>query len=133
MLKKIIDNLKTLIIALLIAVIIRSLLFQPSYSIIINGTDLLVGDRILFQNTPYYTKHSFPFSPPIFKNRIFNRSQISGDLIVFKTPKDNRTDFIKRLIGLPGDTVQFVDGNLIINKKKNMKNPTMINGNKVCR
>ena len=134
MLKKIIDNLRTLFIALLIAVIIRSLLFQPFYipSSSMEPT-LLVGDRIFVSKYTYgYTKHSFPFSPPIFKNRIFNSKPNYGDLIVFKTPTDNRTDFIKRLIGLPGDTVQFVDGNLIINKKKNMKNPTMINGNIRC-
>ena len=134
MLKKIIDNLKTLLIALIIAVIIRSLLFQPFYipSSSMEPT-LLVGDRIFVSKYTYgYTKHSFPFSPPIFKNRIFNSKPNYGDLIVFKTPTDNRTDFIKRLIGLPGDTIQFVDGNLIINKKKNMKNPIMINDNIRC-
>ena len=134
MLKKIIDNLKTLIIALLIAVIIRSLLFQPFYipSSSMEPT-LLVGDRIFVSKYTYgYSKHSFPFSPPIFKNRIFNSKPIYGDLIVFKTPTDNRTDFIKRLIGLPGDTVQFVNGNLIINKKKNEKNPILITGTIMC-
>ena len=134
MLKKIIDNLKTLLIALIIAVIIRSLFFQPFYipSSSMEPT-LLVGDRIFVSKYTYgYTKHSFPFSPPIFKNRIFNSKPNYGDLIVFKTPTDNRTDFIKRLIGLPGDTVQFVDGNLIINKKKNEKNPILITDTIMC-
>ena len=127
MLKKIIDNLKTLIIALLIAVIIRSLLFQPFYipSSSMEPT-LLVGDRIFVSKYTYgYTKHSFPFSPPIFKNRIFNKTPQYGDLIVFKTPSDNRTDYIKRLVGLPGDEIQLKDGNLFINKKKIIKSESI--------
>ena len=130
----IIENFKTIFIALIIAVIIRSLLFQPFYipSSSMEPT-LLVGDRIFVSKYTYgYTKHSFPFSPPIFKNRIFYSKPNYGDLIVFKTPTDNRTDFIKRLIGLPGDTVQFVDGNLIINKKKNKKNPILITDTIMC-
>ena len=120
MLKKIIDNLKTLLIALIIAVIIRSLLFQPFYipSSSMEPT-LLVGDRIFVSKYTYgYTKHSFPFSPPIFKNRIFNSKPNYGDLIVFKTPTDNRTDFIKRLVGLPGDKIQIKNGDLLINQEK---------------
>ena len=120
MLKKIIDNFKTLIIALIIAVIIRSLLFQPFYipSSSMEPT-LLVGDRIFVSKYTYgYTKHSFPFSPPIFKNRIFYSKPNYGDLIVFKTPTDNRTDFIKRLIGLPGDEIQFIEGDIFINDQK---------------
>ena len=104
--KKILDNLKTLIIALVIAVFIRSLLFQPFY--IPSSSmepNLLVGDRIFVSKYSYgYSKHSFPFSLPIFKNRIFNKNQIMVISVVFKTPSDNRTDYIKRLIGLPGDT-----------------------------
>ena len=120
MINKIIDNIKTLLIALIIAVIIRSLLFQPFYipSSSMEPT-LLVGDRIFVSKYSYgYSKHSFPFSPPILKKRIFFSEPMYGDLIVFKTPSDNRTDFIKRLIGLPGDEVQFIDGDLFINKKK---------------
>ena len=59
------------------------------------------------------------FSPPIFKGRIFfNNSPKRGDVIVFKTPADNRTDYIKRLIGLPGDIIQFIDGSLFINNSQ---------------
>ena len=122
MIKKstLIDNLKTLIYALIIAIIIRSLLIQPFYipssSMEIN---LLVGDRLFVTKYSYgYSKHSFPFSPPIFKNRIFDKTPNRGDIIVFKTPSDNRTDYIKRLIGLPGDTIQFIDGDLYINNIK---------------
>ena len=120
MISKIIDNLKTLIIALFIAVIIRSLLFQPFYipSSSMEPT-LLVGDRIFVSKYTYgYSKHSFPFSPPILNKRIFSSEPKYGDLIVFKTPSDNRTDFIKRLVGLPGDKIQIKNGDLLINQEK---------------
>ena len=119
MLAKIFENLKTLIIALLIAILIRSLFFQPFYipSSSMEPT-LLVGDRIFVSKYTYgYSKHSFPFSPPIFENRILYSKPNYGDLVVFKTPSDNRTDFIKRLIGLPGDQIQFKDGNLFVNNE----------------
>jgi len=105
------ENIKTLFYALIIAVIIRSLLVQPFYipSSSMEPT-LLVGDRLFVTKYSYgYSKHSFPFSPPLFKNRIIFSSPERGDVIVFKTPADNRTDYIKRLIGLPGDKVQFID------------------------
>ena len=120
MISKIIDNLKTLLIALFIAVIIRSLLFQPFYipSSSMEPT-LLVGDRIFVSKYSYgYSKHSFPFSPPILNKRIFSSQPKYGDLIVFKTPSDNRTDFIKRLVGLPGDKIQIKNGDLLINQEK---------------
>ncbi len=118
------DNLKTLFIALMIAIVIRSFLFQPFY--IPSSSmepNLLVGDRIFVSKYTYgYSKHSFPFSPALFKNRIFNNSPSYGDLVVFKTPTDNRTDYIKRLIGFPGDEIQFKDGDLYLNEIKVMKN-----------
>ena len=78
--------------------------------------NLLVGDRLFVSKYSYgYSKHSFPFSPKIFNGRIFFKSPKRGDVIVFKTPSDNRTDYIKRLIGLPGDTIQFIDGNIYLN------------------
>ncbi len=123
MLSKILDNLKTLLIALIIAILIRSLFFQPFYipSSSMEPT-LLVGDRIFVSKYTFgYSKHSFPFSPPIIKNRIFYSEPNYGDLIVFKTPSDNRTDFIKRLIGLPGDQVQFINGNLYLNNQVVLK------------
>ena len=114
------DNLKTLTGALIIAILIRSLLFQPFYipSSSMEPT-LLVGDRIFVSKYTYgYSKHSFPFSPNITNHRFFSKSPNRGDLVVFKTPADNRTDYIKRLIGMPGDTVQFVNGELLINENK---------------
>ena len=118
--KLIYDNIKTLLGALIIAVIIRSLFFQPFYipSSSMEPT-LLVGDRIFVTKYAYgYSKHSFPFSPNITNERYFLKSPKVGDLVVFKTPADNRTDYIKRLIGMPGDTIQFINGELIINEKK---------------
>ena len=127
--RAIVDNIKTIFYALIIAIIIRSLLIQPFYipssSMELN---LLVGDRLFVTKYSYgYSKHSFPFSPPIFNDRILERKPDRGDIIVFKTPSDNRTDYIKRLIGLPGDTVQFINGDLYINNNQILK--TLINDN----
>ena len=84
--------------------------------------NLLVGDRLFVTKYSYgYSKHSFPFSPPIFKNRIFSKIPERGDVIVFKTPADNRTDYIKRLIGLPGDKIQFISSNLYLNNSEIIK------------
>ena len=120
----IIDNTKTLFYALIIAVFIRSILIQPFYIPSSSmETNLLVGDRLFVTKFSYgYSKHSFPFSPPIFKGRILNKNPKRGDVIVFKTPADNRTDYIKRLIGLPGDEIQFIDGDLYINNNQIFKN-----------
>ena len=118
--KLIIENLKTLIGALIIAIFIRSLILQPFYipSSSMEPT-LLVGDRIFVTKYNYgFSKHSFPFSPNITNKRYFFSSPKRGDLVVFKTPSDNRTDYIKRLIGLPGDEIQFIEGNIFINGKK---------------
>ena len=128
--KSIIDNLKTLFYALIIAIIIRSLLLQPFY--IPSSSmepNLLVGDRLFVTKYSYgYSKHSFPFSPNIFNGRIFFSEPKRGDVVVFKTPADNRTDYIKRLIGLPGDIIQFINGDLYINNNQVLK--TIINSNK---
>ena len=121
--KIIIDNLKTLFYAFVIAIIIRSLIIQPFYipSSSMEPT-LLVGDRLFVTKFSYgYSKHSFPFSPPIFNNRIIFSEPKRGDVIVFKTPVDNRTDYIKRLIGLPGDQIQFIDTNLYLNNVEVLK------------
>ena len=93
---------------------------------------LLVGDRIFVSKYSYgYSKHSFPFSPNFSNERFFWKKPKKGDLIVFKTPADNRTDYIKRLIGLPGDTIQFINGDLFINEKKIQK--TIINDTNLVR
>ena len=121
--KFIIENLKTLFYALVIAIFIRSLLIQPFY--IPSSSmepNLLVGDRLFVTKFTYgYSRHSFPFSPPIFKKRILFSEPARGDVNVFKTPADNRTDYVKRLIGLPGDEIKFIDGDLYINNSQIFK------------
>ena len=136
--KKVIENIKTLFYAAIIALIIRSLFFQPFY--IPSSSmepNLLVGDRLFVSKYSYgYSRHSFPFSPSSYDRRIFSKSPVRGDVIVFKTPSDNRTDYIKRLIGFPGDTIQFIDGSLYLNNKiiirKKIQEETEINcGNEI--
>jgi len=136
--KKILENIKTLFYALIIALIIRSFLFQPFY--IPSSSmepNLLVGDRLFVSKYSYgYSRHSLPFSPKIYNDRIFAKLPNRGDVIVFKTPADNRTDYIKRLIGLPGDEIQIIDGDLFLNdtliEKKKMDNSKIINcGNRL--
>ena len=118
--EKIIENLKTLVYALILALIIRSFLLQPFY--IPSSSmepNLLVGDRLFVAKYEYgYSRHSFPFSPKFTNKRFVAKKPSRGDVIVFKTPADNRTDYIKRLIGLPGDTIQMKDGEIFLNKKK---------------
>ena len=101
--KNFIENLKTLFYALIIAIVIRSLLIQPFY--IPSSSmepNLLVGDRLFVTKYSYgYSKHSFPFSPPIFEGRLMSNNPKRGDVVVFKTPADNITDYIKRLILSP--------------------------------
>ena len=121
--KTIIENLKTLFYALIIAVVIRSFLLQPFYipSSSMEPT-LLVGDRLFVTKYSYgYSKHSFPFSPPILNKRIMFSEPERGDVVVFKTPADNRTDYIKRLVGLSGDKIQFIESNLYINNSEILK------------
>ena len=129
-----IENAKTLLYALIIAIIIRSLIIQPFY--IPSSSmepNLLVGDRIFVTKYTYgYSKHSFPFSPPMYKGRIFSSPPKRGDVIVFKTPADNRTDYIKRLVGLPGDQIQFIETNLYINSAEILKSRISHNDEIFC-
>ena len=129
--KFIVENLKTLFYALIIAILIRSILIQPFYIPSSSmESNLLVGDRLFVTKFSYgYSKHSFPFSPPIYKERIMYQLPKRGDVVVFKTPFDNRTDYIKRLIGLPGDTIQFINGELYINENQVLK--TILDKNKI--
>jgi signal peptidase I len=106
--KEFIEIIKTVAYALGIALVLRVLLFQPftipSASM---EPNLYQGDYIIVSKFSYgWSKHSIPFSPPIFNGRILGHAPKRGDIIVFKLPRDGRTDYIKRLIGLPGDKVQ---------------------------
>ncbi|QYC11406.1 signal peptidase I [Brevundimonas nasdae] len=110
---------KTIVFALLIAMVLRIFLFQPftipSASM---EPNLYEGDYIIVSKWSYgISKHSIPFSPPLFNGRIMGSAPKRGDIVVFKLPRDNKTDFIKRVIGLPGDRVQMISNKLYINDK----------------
>jgi len=111
------DMAVVLLEAVAIAIVIRIFLFQPfnipSGSMI---PTLLVGDYLFVSKYSYgYSRYSFPFGLDLFSGRIFFSEPDRGDVIVFKTPTDNSTDFIKRLVGLPGDRIQMLNGVLNIN------------------
>ncbi|MGE7197853.1 signal peptidase I [Brevundimonas naejangsanensis] len=112
-----VEIIKTVVFALLIALVLRVLLFQPftipSASM---EPNLYEGDYIVVSKWSYgYSKHSIPFGPPVFNGRILGREPARGDIAVFKLPRDNKTDYIKRVIGLPGDKVQMIANKLYIN------------------
>ena len=105
---------------LIIALFFRAFFFQsyniPSGSMLKN---LFVGDYIFVSKFTYgYSKNSLPFSLPIIPGRLFASSPKRGDVVVFKLPSDGRTDYIKRVIGLPGDKIQVIEGKVFINNSK---------------
>ena len=111
------DTIRVVIHALILALIVRIFLFQPfnipSGSMI---PTLLVGDYLFVAKYSYgYSRYSFPFGPNIFSGRIWAAEPKPGDVVVFKLPRDNETDYIKRVIGLPGDEIQMIHGVLHIN------------------
>ena len=113
------DSLRVIVHALILAVFVRVFLYQPfnipSGSMI---PTLLVGDFLFVSKFSYgYSKYSFPWSPNLFSGRILSSEPKRGDVVVFKLPRDNSTDYIKRLIGLPGDKIQMINGSLHINGK----------------
>ena len=111
------DTVKTLFYAIVIAILIRTFLFEPFK--IPSGSmypTLYVGDYLFVSKYTYgYSKHSLPFSMPLFEGRIWADEPNRGDVVVFKFPQDNKTDYIKRIIGLPGDKVKLEDGRLYVN------------------
>lgn len=112
-----IDNIKTILYAGLIAIGIRTVAFEPfnipSGSMI---PTLLIGDYLFVSKFSYgYSRYSIPFAPNLFDGRIFGRLPDRGDVAVFKLPRDNQTDYIKRIVGLPGDRIQMKSGQLYIN------------------
>ena len=117
------ELLKTLMIAGSIAIIFRSIFFEPfnipSGSMI---PTLLVGDYLFVSKYSYgYSKYSFPFGVAPISERIFDESPKRGDVIVFRKPKDENIDYIKRLIAIPGDTVQVKKGILFVNGKSSTR------------
>jgi signal peptidase I len=111
------ETVRVIIHALIIAAVIRTFLFQPFN--IPSGSmkeTLLVGDYLFVSKYSYgYSHYSLPYSPPLFSGRIFGSTPERGDVVVFRLPKDDSVDYIKRVIGLPGDRVQMIDGVLNIN------------------
>ena len=111
------ETVRTIVYAVVIAIVVRTVAYEPfnipSGSMI---PTLLVGDYLFVSKFSYgYSRHSLPFSLPLFSGRILGHPPHRGDVVVFKLPTDNRTDYIKRVIGLPGDHVQVVHGELRIN------------------
>lgn len=111
------ETVRTLVYAILIALVVRTFFFEPFN--IPSGSmkpTLLVGDYLFVSKYSYgYSRHSFPLSLGGFDGRIFGAEPERGDVAVFKLPRDNSTDYIKRIIGLPGDRLQMRNGTLIIN------------------
>src|SRR5262249_4457085 len=111
------ETVKIVVEALLLAVLFRTLLFQPFY--IESGSmkdTLLIGDYLFVAKFAYgYSKYSLPFSPSIFDGRFLGQEPTRGDIVLFKLPSDNSTDYIKRLVGMPGDRIQVKHSVLYIN------------------
>ncbi len=112
-----IEIIKTVAVALVIALVLRVLLFQPfTIPSASEEPNLYEGDYVIVTKFDYgWSRHSMPFSPRIFEGRILSRAPERGDIIVFKLPRDGRTDYIKRLVGVPGDRVQMRQGLLYLN------------------
>lgn len=111
------ETVKTVVYAALIAIGIRTVAFEPfnipSASMV---PTLLVGDYLFVSKFSYgYSRFSMPFSPPLWSGRLFGSLPERGDVAVFRWPRDDTTDYIKRIIGLPGDRIQVIGGLLYIN------------------
>ncbi|MGE0744286.1 MAG: signal peptidase I [Rhodospirillales bacterium] len=111
------ETVKTVIYAVLIALVIRTVAFEPfnipSGSMI---PSLLIGDYLFVSKYSYgYSRYSMPLGLPLFSGRVFKGEPERGDIAVFKLPSDNKTDYIKRIVGLPGDRIQMKQGRLYIN------------------
>jgi signal peptidase I len=111
------ETIKVIIQALILALVVRTLLFQPFN--IPSGSmksTLLVGDYLFVSKYAYgYSRFSLPLGLHLFDGRIWSKPPARGDIVVFKLPRDETTDYIKRVIGLPGDRIQMKDGVLYIN------------------
>ena len=113
------ETVRVIVHALIIAAVIRTFLFQPFN--IPSGSmkaTLLVGDYLFVSKYTYgYSHYSLPYSPPLFSGRIMGSEPKRGDVVVFRLPKDDSVDYIKRVIGLPGDRIQMLAGVLHINEQ----------------
>ena len=114
-----VENIKTIVYAGLIALVVRTVAYEPfnipSGSMI---PTLQIGDYLFVAKYSYgYSHFSLPFAPDIFSGRIFGSLPARGDVLVFRYPRDTSIDYIKRVIGLPGDSVQVRDGQLYVDGK----------------
>lgn len=114
---QLLEGIKTIVSAVGIAVVLRSFLFEPfnipSASML---PKLEVGDYLFVAKWPYgYSRYSFPFGPALFQGRIGGSEPDRGDVIVFRNPNNTSQDFIKRLVGMPGDQIRMEGGVLHIN------------------
>ena len=111
------ETVRTVVYAVFIAVVVRTFLYEPFN--IPSGSmkpTLLIGDYLFVSKFAYgYSRHSLPFSPPVGSGRLFGSLPERGDVAVFKLPSNNKTDYIKRIVGLPGDRIQVKGGVLFIN------------------
>ncbi|MDP6474057.1 MAG: signal peptidase I [Alphaproteobacteria bacterium] len=111
------DTIRTIAYAVIAAMVVRTVALEPfnipSGSMI---PTLLVGDYLFVSKYAYgYSKYSLPWSLDLFSGRLFGSQPERGDVAVFKLPRDNETDYIKRIVGLPGDRIQVRDGSLYVN------------------
>ena len=111
------ETIRTVVYAVAIALVIRTVAYEPfnipSESML---PTLLVGDYLFVSKFAYgYSRHSLPLSLPLFNGRVAAAEPERGDVAVFKLPRDNSTDYIKRIVGLPGDRIQMTKGQLFIN------------------
>ncbi len=114
------ETIRTVVYAVLIALVIRTFAYEPfnipSESML---PTLLVGDYLFVSKFSYgYSRYSLPWGVPLFKGRIWQSEPRRGDVAVFKLPSNNSTDYIKRIVGLPGDRVQMRNGELFINDQR---------------
>jgi len=119
------ETVKTIVYAVLIALVVRTVAYEPfnipSGSMI---PTLLVGDYLFVSKFSYgYSRYSLPFGLPLFSGRILAHSPQRGDVAVFKLPTDPSTDYIKRIVGLPGDHIQMRHGQLYINDQQVPRRP----------
>jgi signal peptidase I len=119
------ETIKTIVYAVLIALVVRTFTFQP-YNIPSGSMipTLLVGDYLFASKFAYgFSEFSFPVDLPIFSGRILGTPPTRGDVVIFKLPTDGATDYIKRVIGMPGDKIQVTHGQLYINGEAVKREP----------
>ena len=120
------ETIRTIVYAVIIALVVRTFAYEPfnipSGSMI---PTLRIGDYLFVSKFSYgYSRYSFPLSFPPFEGRVFGSLPERGDVAVFKNPKNNETDYIKRVVGLPGDRIQVIGGILHINGEPVKREPS---------